>query len=153
MHVQTCSITASKCITKLARLRPPSASQNSLNHRLQVYLQSCCITASMSIPNPAPLWHPCSHNHGLQVHLHIHSIVASKCISIVTRSRSPSASPNLLNQGQGLYSCVHSIDILRHTSKLGKIECVFGHSLIPSPLFLYLRMYIYRETWIIHAIL
>jgi len=35
--VQSCSITASKWISKLARLRPPSASINSLNHGLQVH--------------------------------------------------------------------------------------------------------------------
>jgi len=68
VHLQTRSITASKCISefmimaskcifKLARLRPPS-----------------------------------SHDHGLQLHLQTGSITASKCISEFTQSLSPSAS-------------------------------------------------------------
>jgi len=38
VHLQTRSITASKFISKLAWLRPASASANSLNHGVQVYL-------------------------------------------------------------------------------------------------------------------
>jgi len=43
--VQSCSITASKCISKLARLRPPS----SHDHGLQVHLQTRSIMASKCI--------------------------------------------------------------------------------------------------------
>ena len=34
VHVQTCSIASSKCISKLGRLRPPSATTHSLHHNL-----------------------------------------------------------------------------------------------------------------------
>jgi len=71
VHLQTRSITASKCITELTRPRPPSASPNSIDHGLQVHPRS--ITASNCI-----FW--------------FHSISASKCISEFIRSPSPSAS-------------------------------------------------------------
>ena len=85
MHLQTCLITASKCISeinlisasicisKLARSRPSSASLSSLDHSLQVHLQTCSITDSKCISM--------LHNLGLQMHLQIRSITASKCIS------------------------------------------------------------------------
>jgi len=88
-------ISASKCISKLAQSRPPSASPNSLNHGLHVHLW---VTRSRP-----PSASPNSLNHGLQVHLGVqlgrglqmhlqtHSITASKCISILARSRLPSA--------------------------------------------------------------
>jgi hypothetical protein len=75
LHLQTRSITASKCISKLARSRrsrPPSASLSSLNL-------------------------------GLQVHLQTRSIMASKCISEFPPSRPPSASPNSLDHGLGVH--------------------------------------------------
>jgi len=43
------SITASKCISKLAQSRLRSASPNSLNHSLQMHLQTRSITASKCI--------------------------------------------------------------------------------------------------------
>jgi len=51
VHLQTHSITASKCIYKLARLQPPSASPNSLDQSHQVHLQTCSITPSKYIYN------------------------------------------------------------------------------------------------------
>jgi len=46
VHLQTRSITASNCVSKLARSRTPSASPKSLNHGFQVHLQTCSIVAS-----------------------------------------------------------------------------------------------------------
>jgi hypothetical protein len=85
--VQSRSITASKCISKLARLRPPI----SHNHGLQVHLQTRSITDSKCISN--------SLDYGVQVYLQTRSITASKCISKLARSRPPSESPNSLNYG------------------------------------------------------
>jgi hypothetical protein len=77
---------ASKCISKLARLRP----LNSLNHGLQVYLQTCKITASMCISKLTRLWplnslnytlqsiSPNSNNYNLQVQLQTHTITVSE---------------------------------------------------------------------------
>ena len=64
VHLQTCSITVSKCISKLALSRPPSASLSTI--------WSCPPSAS---PNKL--------DHGPQVHLHTHSIMSSKCISLL----------------------------------------------------------------------
>jgi len=50
-YLQTRSIVASKCISKLARSRPPSASPNSLDHCLKVHLKTRSITASKYIVN------------------------------------------------------------------------------------------------------
>ena len=49
LHLQTRTTTAPKCISKLAWLRPRSASPNSLNHGLQAHLVTCSITASKYI--------------------------------------------------------------------------------------------------------
>ena len=48
MHLQTCLITASKWISKLAQSWPPSASVSSLDLSLQVHLPTGSITASKS---------------------------------------------------------------------------------------------------------
>jgi len=98
VNLQTRSITASKCISNLGRLRPPSS-----HHRgLQVYLKIRSITSSKCIPKLAPLWLPSSLDHGLQVslqtrsitastvYLQTRSITASKFISNLARSRPPS---------------------------------------------------------------
>jgi len=50
-YLQTRSIAASKCISKLARSRPKSASPNSLDHALKVHLSTRSITASKYIAN------------------------------------------------------------------------------------------------------
>jgi len=52
VHLQNHSITALKCIAKLARLRPPSSHDDGL----QVHLQTCSITASKCISILARLW-------------------------------------------------------------------------------------------------
>jgi len=80
--LQVRSITASKCISKLAWLWPPSASPNSLDYCLPLHLQTRSIMASECICKFTRLRPPCSHNHGLQVR----TIMASKCISKLARS-------------------------------------------------------------------
>jgi len=50
-YLQTGSIAGSKCISKLARSRPPSASPNSLDHGLKVHLSTGSITASKYLVN------------------------------------------------------------------------------------------------------
>jgi len=91
MYLQTPSITASECIYKFTRSRPP----NSLDPCFQV----CMIMASKCISKLAPSWPrsaspisldhglrsacPNSHNHGLQVC----TVIATKCISKLAQSR------------------------------------------------------------------
>jgi hypothetical protein len=91
-------ILGSKCISKLARLRPPSASLSSLDHGLPVHLQTRQITASKCISELARLQAPSASlsplDHGLHLHLHTRSITASKCISKLAQSQSPSVSLN-----------------------------------------------------------
>jgi len=50
-YLQTHSIEASKCISKIARSRPKSASPNLLDHGLKVHLSARSITASKYIVN------------------------------------------------------------------------------------------------------
>jgi len=75
---------ASKCISKLARSWPPSASLSSLNLGLQLHLQTRSITASKGISeftqSRSPIASPNSLDHGLKVHLSTRSIKASKYI-------------------------------------------------------------------------
>jgi len=82
LHVRL--ITASKCLSKVAQLRPPI----SLNRGLQVHLQTRSITASKCIIKLARLRPASSHNHGHEVH-----------ISKLTQLRPPSVSPNSLDYG------------------------------------------------------
>ena len=77
-----------RCISKLARSRPPILSPNSLDYGLHV----CTIMASKCIS-------PNSLDHGLQVHLQSRSITASGCVSKRTRTRPPIVSPNSLDYG------------------------------------------------------
>jgi len=104
VHLQTRSVTASECISKLDRSRPPSASSeftlsrppsaspNLLDHGLQVYLQTRSITACKFARSWPPSASPNSLDPGFHVHLQTRSIPASKCISEFIRSPSPSAS-------------------------------------------------------------
>jgi hypothetical protein len=78
VYLQIRCITASKCISKLARVRPPSASLSSFNLGFQVHP-----FVQLDI--------------GLQVHLQTYLTTASKYISKFTRSRPPSASLRSLN--------------------------------------------------------
>jgi len=91
VHLQTRSITASKCISKLARLLPASSHE----HRLQVHLQARSITILECISKFTRSLHPSvSPNmlgYRLQVHLQTHSITASEYISEFTWSSFPGA--------------------------------------------------------------
>jgi len=81
VHLCVHSISASICISKLARLRPP----NSLDQCLQVHLQTRSITASKLARSQPPSASPNSLDYGIQTR----SITASK----LARSRPSSASP------------------------------------------------------------
>jgi len=102
-HLQTGSITASKCISEFTLSGPPSASPNSLDHGLQVHLWVTRSRPPSASPNSLDyglqvhLW--VQLDLGLQVHLHTHLITASKCISEFTLSWPASASPNSTDHG------------------------------------------------------
>jgi hypothetical protein len=108
VYCQTRSITASefgpsrpsKCISKLARSRPWSASPYTLDHSLQVYLQTSSIPASM-----------CTQSR------------PSKCISTLTQSRPRSASPNSLHYV--LQVCnITAIEMHLLTCSMTASECI-----------------------------
>jgi hypothetical protein len=85
-YLETRSITASKCISTLAGLRPRSVFSNSRDNGLE----TCSIPASKCILKFARLRSPsvssASLEPGLQVHPQTHSIMASEHISEFTRS-------------------------------------------------------------------
>ena len=91
--VHTRSITASKCISKLARSHPPSASPNSLDPGLQLHLCVHSIPFSKYISKLAqsrpPSVSPNMLDYCLQVHLQSCSITASEYITEFTRSSFP----------------------------------------------------------------
>jgi len=74
-----------KCLSNLARLQPPIASTNSLDHNLGVYLYVHSIMASKCISKyprlPPPSAAPNSLAHGLGVHLWVYSMVIFRCTS------------------------------------------------------------------------
>jgi len=121
---QSHSITASKCISKLARSQAPSVSPNSLDYGLQVHT----ITASKCIPEFTWSWPPSaslsSLDLGLQVHLQTRSVTASKCISKLARSQPPSVSPNLLNYGLQVHLSTRSITASKYI--VNGRRCVYG---------------------------
>ena len=82
VHLQTRSNTFSKCISKLARLWPPSASPNSLHHGLQVYFVTPSIKTFQCISKVAWSWPPSASSNCLYrsigVYLWGHSIVILK---------------------------------------------------------------------------
>jgi len=91
--------TASQNSSKLARLRPPSASPISLDYGLQVYLQTRSITAFKFAWSWPPSASTHSLDHGLQVLLQTRSIMASKCISKLARFQPSSVSLNSPDYG------------------------------------------------------
>jgi len=100
-----------KCISKLARSRPPSASPNSIDHGLQVHLSvhsssasKCISKLDRSRPPSAAL---SSLDLGLQVHLQTRSITACKCSSQFTRSRPPSAALSSLISNNSSFRLKH----------------------------------------------
>ena len=88
VHLQTRSMTAAKCITKLAQSRPWSASLSSLDLGLKLDLYSRSITASKFALTRTPTLL----DYAVAMHLCIHLMSASKCISIVAWIWPPSTS-------------------------------------------------------------
>ena len=107
VHLWVHSISASKCISTLARSWPPSQSLSWLNLGHQAHLQSHSILASKCLSEYTRSWLPSalpnSLDLGLQVHLQTGLILASKCISEFTRSQPSSASPHSLDCGLQVY--------------------------------------------------
>ena len=130
--VQSRSITASKCISKLARSPPPSVSSTLLHYGLQMHLpstldlgfqvdiQTRSITVSECISKLAPLRPPSSHYHDIQVHLLTRSITASKCIIKLARVGSRSASLCSLDHGLKVYLPIRSVTASKSISKVAR---------------------------------
>ena len=125
-------IMASKCISKLTHLQPPSASLGdfiSASNCISILTRRQTLSVSLSYPvsavrcvsKLAQSWPPCSQDHGFQLHLLTCQITASKCISEFTRSlpacaslRStcsprPSACSKSLNPSLQVHLQVHKI--------------------------------------------
>jgi len=105
VHLPTHSITASKCISKLSWLWPPS----SHDHGLQVY------TTKLTQLQP-PSASPNSLDRGLKVCM----IVTSKCISTLARSRWESASLSSPVRVLEVYLQIRSITGSQCLSKLAR---------------------------------
>jgi hypothetical protein len=135
-------LTASKYASNLARSWPWSASSSSLDRSFQVHLQSGFIIAFNCISNLAqmqpPSASPNSLNCGPQVHHQTCSITALECILEFTRSL---FSGTLWSWARlSVYFVYWDVHLRRgHWN-------IYCPSLSPSPLFVYLRMYIYRDT-------
>jgi len=116
VHLQTRSVTASECISKLAWSRPPGAFLSSLDHTPQVHLQTRSIMASKCISRLRSIT-ACkfARSSPPSAYLPTCSITAFKCISKYARLPPPSASSKSLNHGLGVYLSVHSIVIVRRT--------------------------------------
>jgi len=108
---QVCTITATKCICKLVRLRSP----NSLDASLQVHLQTCSITASECIFNLARLWSANSHDLRLQ----IRTITDCTGIPKLARLRSP----NSLHHSLKVYLWTQSITASECMSRFSRSQC------------------------------
>jgi len=96
--VQSRSITASKCISNLARSGPRSLSPNSLDSGLQVRMSmawKCISKLAQSQSWSASL---SSLDHGLQMYLQLHLITTSKFFSTPARSRPRSISLSSLDR-------------------------------------------------------
>ena len=117
---------ASKCISKLARSWPPSASLSSLDLSLQVHIQTRSITACKFAHSLPPTY----------VHLQTRSILASRCISEFTRSTSPSASQTrsiqyLFKERRRLYPDIGATEVDRVTGSINSADpAVDRHHLI-----------------------
>ena len=126
VHLQTRSIIATKCISNLPQLRPPSsidqrilcASQNSLDYGLGVHVETGLFTASKCISRLLRLWPPSSHDGGLQMNLQARLITASKCIFNHARLR-PSSWQNC---GLQAHLQIRSIKACKCISKLTRSQ-------------------------------
>ena len=114
--LQSRSIMASKCISKLAQSQLPSESLPSPDYGLHVRTMMACKCIYKLARSRPPSASPNSPDHGLQVHLqtsstqhpglsqtsheyapHVRTITPFKCISTLAGSRPPSASPDSLD--------------------------------------------------------
>jgi len=94
VHLQPCPITALKCISKLAQLRPPSShnhsievnSPNPLDHSLQLHLSTCTIMASKFAQSQPSSVYPNSLDHSLQLYLSTHMIMLPKFTPLQPRT-------------------------------------------------------------------
>ena len=106
--------TASKYSSNLTWSWPPSASPNSLDHSLQVYLQTRSITASKCISKLAQSQPGSVSPNSLDYSLQVRAITASNCISEFTRSWPPSASLSSLHLGLQVHISTRSIMASRY---------------------------------------
>jgi len=111
-------LTASKYSCNLAWSWPTSASPNSLNHSLQVYLQTGIITGSKFARWRPPSASLISLQHGPRVHLQTRSITAFKCISKLARLRPPS----MHNHGRQVHLQPRSIIASKCISQLPQLR-------------------------------
>ena len=121
MYLYVHSISPSKCISKLAQLRPPRASQSSHDFGLWVNLWVQSTSASKCISKLAWSWPPSASpslfNHSLQFHLKVHSNSASDKISKLPPSWAPIASLSSLYLGPQVHLHTHSTVASKHRSK------------------------------------
>jgi len=127
--IQVHMIMPSKCISTLARLRPPSAFPTTLDYSLQGHIQTRSITDSkvriimafqvlistLAWSRP-PSVSPTSLDYGLQVR----TIMAPKFISTLARSRSQSASLSSLHRGLQVYLLIRSINVCKCIPKIDR---------------------------------
>ena len=144
-------IIASKCISKLARWQPPSASLSytiSASKRISKLAQSWPPSASLSSTwSLPPSKSPNSLNHGLQVHLWVHSIIASKWISY---SNLTSASKCISKLSRSQPPCSspsshdHGLQVHLHVLSMGVSWCSSDYAPVLSAARLAICIYIAR---------
>ena len=79
--LQVRTIMASKCISKLARSRPPGVSPTSLDYGIEVHLQTRVITILECISKFSRSRHPSVSPDTLDCCLQVRLVTASKCVS------------------------------------------------------------------------
>jgi hypothetical protein len=99
VNLRICSITVSKCISKLAQLWPQSLHHYGLRMHLQTSSIAACKWNAKLAQSRPPSKSPHSLDCSLQVYLQPRLVMASTCISKLARSRSPTSSPNSLDNG------------------------------------------------------
>jgi len=98
VHLQTCSITSSKCIAMIAWLWPQSTCANLFDHGFQVQHQTCLILACMCISK-------CTQSQN-----------SNAALSSLDHGFHPTLSPNLLNHSFQDHYLVHAIGVVRCSS-------------------------------------
>jgi hypothetical protein len=147
LHLQTPSITASKCISEFTQSQSRIASPNSLDHGLEVHLQTHSITDSQCISKLAQSRPPSeslsSLDLGIQVHLQTRSIRASEWISEFTRSWPPMVSLSSLDLGLQVHVSARSITASKYIvierrrvygdTGVTEVDCATGSSFLGVP--------------------